>query len=81
MLFRSFAVDALTESVREGGYLVEPDDYAAFAAQIDAYFALDREDREAVRQSCRAYVRANYTWDAAADQYMHVFEGRSPHAH
>ncbi len=77
----AFAVDALTESVREGGYLVEPDDYAAFAAQIDAYFALDREDREAVRQSCRAYVRANYTWDAAADQYMHVFEGRSPHAH
>ncbi len=76
----AFAVDALTESVREGGFLIEPDEYAAFTAQIHAYYALDEAAREAVRQSCRTYVRANYTWDAAADQYMHVFEGRSPHA-
>jgi glycosyltransferase involved in cell wall biosynthesis len=76
----AFAVDALTESVREGGYLIEPDDYAAFTAQVHAYYALDEAEREGVRQSCRAYVRANYTWDAAAHQYMNVFEGRAPHA-
>ena len=76
----AFAVDALTESVREGGDLIEPDDYAAFTAQVHAYFALDEAEREGMRQSCRAYVRANYTWDAAAHQYMNVFEGRDAHA-
>jgi glycosyltransferase involved in cell wall biosynthesis len=73
----AFAVDALTESIRQGGYLIEPDDYEAFAAQIHAFFALPAPEREALGQTCRTYVHDNYTWDAAADQYMTVFEGRS----
>ncbi len=73
----AFAVDALSESIREGGYLIEPNNYQAFAAQIHAFYALSASEREATKQSCRTYVRDNYTWDAAADQYMAVFEGRS----
>ncbi len=71
----AFAVDALSESIREGGYLIEPDDYEAFAAQIHAYYDLSAAERDAVGEACRAYVRANYTWDTAADQYMDLFNG------
>lgn len=72
----AFAVDALTESIREGGYLIDPDDYEAFAAQIHAFYSLSATEREAVGEACRSYVQANYTWDTAADQYMDIFNGR-----
>jgi glycosyltransferase involved in cell wall biosynthesis len=73
----AFAVDALTESIREGGYLIEPDNYEAFAAQIRVFYNLSATEREAVGQACRAYVRSNYTWDTAADQYMDIFKGEA----
>ena len=73
----AFAVDALTESIREGGYLIEPDNYEALAAQIHAFYNLSATEREAVGEACRTYVRANYTWDTAADQYMDIFKGEA----
>ena len=69
----AFAVDALTESIREGGYLIKPEDYEAFAAQIHAYYSLSADERTALGEACRNYVQANYTWDTAADQYMDIF--------
>ena len=41
----AFAVDALTESVREGGYLIEPNDYRAFVDQIHRFLILDPAER------------------------------------
>lgn len=70
-----FAVDALVESVRRGGYCITPNDYQAFADQIHAFFKLSPEDRAAIEQDARDYVRTEYTWDKTADQYVQVFKG------
>jgi glycosyltransferase involved in cell wall biosynthesis len=70
-----FAVDALVESVRRGGYCIAPNDYQAFADQIHAFYKLSPEDRAAVRQEAQIYVRDTYTWDKTAEQYLHIFSG------
>jgi glycosyltransferase involved in cell wall biosynthesis len=72
----AFAVDALVESVREGGYLVTPNDYQAFADQIHAFYAFSSEEREAKRREAREYVRREYSWERTVDQYLDVFAGR-----
>lgn len=72
----AFAVDALVESVREGGYLVEPGDYLGFAAAIHAFYALSPAERQAKRQEAREYVRREYSWERTTDLYIEVFEGR-----
>ena len=72
----AFAVDALVESVREGGYLIEPNDYQAFADQVHRFYALSPAEKEARRQEARDYVRREYTWDKTTDQYLDVFAGR-----
>ena len=73
----AFAVDALTESVREGGYLIDPENYPAFAAQIHRFLALSPEQRAEEGRRCRAYVEREYTWDQTAAQYMDLFTGRT----
>ena len=72
----AFAVDALVESVREGGYLIAPDDYPAFVDQIHHFLALSPEERAEEGRRCRAYVEREYTWDKTAAQYMDLFTGR-----
>ena len=72
----AFAVDALPESVREGGYLIEPGNYPAFVAQIHRFFEDDAATREAEGRRCRAYVEREYTWNKTASQYMDLFTGR-----
>ena len=69
----AFAVDALVESIREGGYLIEAGDYAAFTDKIHAFFALPSSERRAVEDAAREYVRREYGWDVMADQYESVF--------
>ncbi len=71
----AFAVDALPESVREGGYLVPPGDYAAFAARIHAYYALPPAARRAKQEEARAYVRREYSWERATSEYLALFAG------
>jgi phosphatidylinositol alpha-1,6-mannosyltransferase len=71
----AFAVDALVESVREGGYLIKPNDYQAFVNQIHDYFNLPQEQKDAKREEARAYVRREYSWDKNAMLYQDVFEG------
>ena len=73
----AFAVDALTESVREGGYLVEPNDYPGFVEQIHHFYQMSEAEREAKRREAREYVRREYSWDVNASRYLDVFEGRS----
>ena len=71
-----FAVDALVESVREGGYLIEPNDYQAFVDQIHRFYALPSEEKEAKRREARHYVHREYGWDRITDQYLDLFTGR-----
>lgn len=72
----AFAVDALTESVREGGFLVDPADYPAFVAQIHRFFALSPAERADLGRQCRAYVRREYAQEKIAAQYLDLFTGR-----
>lgn len=72
----AFAVDALVESVREGGYLIEPNDYPSFVGEIHRYYALPEREREAKRAEARGYVRREYSWEKTAAQYLDLLEGR-----
>ena len=73
----AFAVDALTESVREGGFLVDPEDYPAFVEQIHRFFALSPAERADLGRQCRAYVQREYSQEKIAAQYMDLFTGRA----
>ena len=70
----AFAVDALTESVKEGGYLIEPNNYSAFIEQIHAHYKLTQSELETIQETCRNYVRSNYSWNTATDQYIELFQ-------
>jgi len=72
----AFAVDALVESVREGGYLIPDGDYGAFADRVDEFLSLPREDRRALGQTARDYVLAEYSWERTTQQYAAIFAGR-----
>ena len=69
----AFAVDALVESIREGGYLVTSGDYATFARKIHEFFALGPRERRDVENSARDYVLREYGWELMANQYEKVF--------
>ena len=71
----AFGVDAVVESVREGGYLIEADDYSAFVDCIHQYFGLGEQEREAKRTAAREYVRKTYSWDETAARYAGIFAG------
>ena len=69
----AFAVDALVEAIREGGYLVESGDYTAFADRINEFFVLVDQDRRQMEETAREYVTREYGWDLMANQYEKVF--------
>ena len=73
----AFAVDALVESVREGGYLIEPNEYPSFADQIHRYYDLPEREREAKRAEARDYVRREYSWERTSARYLDLLEGRT----
>ena len=70
----AFAVDALVESIREGGYLMPADDYQAFAGQIHFYYALSAAEKEAKVAEAQDYVRREYSWDKSTQHYLDIFE-------
>ncbi len=70
----AFAVDALVESMREGGYLIPAGDYLAFVDQVHRYYILSPNAREAKIAEARAYVRREYSWDKSTRQYIEVLE-------
>jgi glycosyltransferase involved in cell wall biosynthesis len=73
----AFAVDALSESVRQGGYLIPPNDYQAFVDQIHSFFALTPEARAAKEKEARDYVRSEYTWEKTGAEYLCFLDGKS----
>ena len=74
----AFAVDALIESIREGGWLVPAGDYPAFAARIHEFFALDESRSAELGREARQYVLREYGWDKSAREYAAIFVGDSP---
>ena len=72
----AFAVDALVESAREGGFLVPPDDYRAFVDRIHRFYAGSPADRQAAGDAAREYVQREYSWTKTAERYLDLFCGK-----
>lgn len=70
----AFAVDALVESCREGGYLVEANDYAAYVDQVHAYLNAPAAERDALRAEAAAYIRREYAWSNTGDTYLRIWD-------
>ena len=70
----AFAVDALVESMREGGWLIEAEDYGAFVAKVHEILESTWEERERMRKEARDYVLREYPWEKTAREYVAVFE-------
>lgn len=70
----AFAVDALVEAVREGGWLIEPDDYHAFVDCIHRFYDLSSDERAALGQATRQYCLREYGWDTTSSRYVDLFQ-------
>jgi len=70
----AFAVDALTESVRIGGYLIEPENYHEFTATIQNFFELSQTERKIKQEEASNYVKSEYSWENTCDEYIELFE-------
>ena len=71
----AFAVAALVESVREGGYLIPAHDYRAFVDGIQKHLSLPASEKEALREQARTYVRREYSWRDTTARYLRVIQG------
>ena len=70
----AFAVDALVESVRSGGYLIEPDNYQAYSATINDYFKLSEEAQQEKRTEAQEYVQKEYSWEKTCSDYIALID-------
>lgn len=70
----AFAVDALVEAVREGGWLVTAGDYQAFVDTVHAFYQQPTAAREAAGLSARQYCLREYGWDMTASRYADLFQ-------
>lgn len=71
----AFDVDALGESIRCGGYLVDAGDYAGFTARVREFLDLSSEQKSQMATAARDYVLSEYSWDLTAQKYGAVFDG------
>ncbi len=69
----AFAVDALVESCREGGYLIPESDYQAYADQIHSYLGSPSQDREHFGSKAREYILREYAWSQTGDTYLKIW--------
>ena len=70
----AFAVDALVESCREGGYLIPETDYSAYANQIHKYLTSPMAEKDTLRQQARDYIRRENAWSTTGDTYLRIFD-------
>ena len=70
----AFAVDALVEAVREGGWLVPAGDYRAFAGAVHAFYDLTPDERRAAGEEARRYCRREYDWETTSSRYLELFQ-------
>ncbi|KMQ52030.1 hypothetical protein CHISP_1019 [Chitinispirillum alkaliphilum] len=69
----AFVVHALVESIRKGGYLIEPGNYQAFADAVNRYLSLPEKEKQEKRKEASEYVRREYSWDSNAAEYQKLF--------
>lgn len=65
-----YAVDALPESLREGGWLIQAGDAAGYAQCINDALAASPHERAAKQDEARAYVRREYSWAQVGERYL-----------
>ncbi len=70
----SFAVDALVEAVREGGWLIPAGDYRAFVDAIHRFYEMSPDERQRAGDDARDYCRREYGWDTTSARYLELFE-------
>lgn len=70
----AFAVDALVESCREGGYLVEEANYEAYVARIHDYLNASGSEKDAMREEARTYILREYAWASTGDTYLKIWD-------
>jgi glycosyltransferase involved in cell wall biosynthesis len=70
----AFAVDALVEAVREGGWLVPAGDYQKFADTVHGFYDLSPAERSTAGEDARAYCRREYGWETTTARYADFFE-------
>jgi len=70
----AFAVDALVEAVREGGWLLSSGDYHGFVDRIHAFYELAPDERKKAGRLAREYCRREYGWDTTASRYAELFQ-------
>ena len=70
----AFAVDALVESCREGGYLVEEANYEAYVSRIHDYLGSADSEKSAMREEARTYIRREYAWASTGDTYLKIWD-------
>ena len=70
----AFAVDALIESCREGGYLVDEADYDAYADQVHGYLNASVDEKNRLRDEARSYIRREYAWSQTGDTYLRIWD-------
>ncbi|MFH1360102.1 MAG: glycosyltransferase family 4 protein [Candidatus Omnitrophota bacterium] len=69
------AVDGITDAIRdrENGFLIEYDQYGAFAEKI-----IEMLGNDSYRKSCglraREFVKENYSWQSITQRYFQLFE-------
>ena len=73
----AFDVDALGESIRSGGYLVDAGDYPAFAARVAEHLNLYSAQKTQMATAARDYVLREYNWELTARRYRALFDGRA----
>ena len=73
----ALAVDALVEGVREGGYLIEPNEFPSFVDRMHRHFDLPEREREAQRAEARDYLRREYYREKTSARYLDLLEGRA----
>ncbi len=69
----AFAVDALVEAVREGGWLIPSGNYQAFVETIHDFFELTIAERRSLGATASAYCLREYGWDTTASRYVDLF--------
>lgn len=73
----AFAVDALVESVRKGGYLIEPGNYVQFTQTINRYFLLSDSEKKAKIEEAIHYVHTEYSWEKNASEFSKLIESHT----
>jgi glycosyltransferase involved in cell wall biosynthesis len=70
----AFAVDALSESLQGGAFLIPEGDYAAFAEAIHRCLDMDSCEEPALRTRIQHRMQNAYNWTRTKNAYLRLFD-------